>query len=65
MILNQYDVLTKDGKHITVIATRYEVIDGEITLFNTHQGMHFDVFPKGYWERFFENGDEPHTQGIE
>lgn len=56
MILNQYDILTKAGQHVTVFATGHEVQGEEVTLFSTHQGMHFDVFPSDYWEKFLVNG---------
>ena len=64
MLMNQYDVLTHDNQHIVVFAHEHTIEDGALTLHKTHVGVHFDIFPEGYWSRFMVNGVEHKTEEI-
>ena len=58
MILNGYGVKLVDGRTAFVYAQGHTIEEGDLTLHNTANGFHFDVFPSGYWTEAYENGEK-------
>lgn len=58
MLMNFYEVATKDGRYAQVFALRHEIEDGDLVLYHTSAGMYTDTFPEGCWTRFAVNGEE-------
>ena len=58
-ILNQYIVRNNTGEVFQIFAERAEVDgEGDLTLFITWAGVHYDIFPKDYWTEAYENGKQ-------
>lgn len=63
--MQRYNVLTVTGQDTLVYAREHTLEEGVLTLYNTHEGVHIDVFPKEYWSRFAVNGVEQKEEEIE